>query len=211
MESALLSTQMRVDGIASVTKTLRGLDRKSLNKLRSEMRGSINPVAKAIANDVPSQPPLSGMGPNTRRGGNPVDGVTRWTGVPRSSVSFTPGRARGGASRLLAMKFTGGTRAGGGIGFDYAELAGSSRRPGARFSRDYERDGIPGFQHRVNGQGRAFNEGIKRAKQIKGRGGYFVYDSAIKRYPQIEGLGKRAIDAFMADATRELQRIRGAM
>ena len=30
-------------------------------------------------------------------------------------------------------------------------------------------------------------------------------------FAQIEGLGKRAIDAFMADATRELQRIRGAM
>ena len=204
MESALLSTQMRVEGVADVTKALRNLDRKALNKLRAEMRGSINPIAKAIAGDVPEQPPLSGMGPNTRRGGNPVDGVTRWTGVPRSSVSFTPGRARGGATRLLAMKFTGGTRSGGGIGFDYAELAGSSKRPGARFSRVYERNGIPGFQHRINGQGRAFNEGIKRAKQIKGRGGYFVYDSAIKRYPQIEGLGERAIKKFMQDATREL-------
>jgi len=199
LESALLSTQMRVDGIASVTKTLRGLDRKSLNKLRSEMRGSINPVAKAIANDVPSQPPLSGMDHN---------GVTRWTGQVRSSVSFTPGRARGGSSRILAMKFTGGTRAGGGIGFDYAELAGSSRRPGARFSRDYERDGIPGFQHRVNGQGRAFNKGIRDFKPIRGRAGYFAYDSAVKRYPQIEGLGKRAIDKFMKDATREIQRVR---
>jgi hypothetical protein len=202
---------MRVEGLAQLNNTLRDLDRKALNKLKGEMRGSINSVARDIAGDVPETPPLSGMGPNTRRGGNPVNGVTRWTGVPRSSVSFTPGRARGGASRLLAMKFTGGTRADGGIGFDYAELAGSSRRPGARFSRVYERNGIPGFQHRINGQGRAFNEGIKRAKQIKGRGGYFVYDSAIKRYPQIEGLGKRAIEKFMDDATRELQRIRGAM
>jgi len=195
---------MRVEGIATVTKELRNLDRKAINKLRAEMRGAINPVAKSIAGDVPEQPPLSGMGSNTRRGGNPVNGVTRWTGVPRSSVSFTPGRARGGATRLLSMKFTGGTRSGGGIGFDYAELAGSSRRPGARFSRVYERNGIPGFQHRINGQGRAFNEGIKRAKQIKGRGGYFVYDSAIKRYPQIEGLGERAIKKFMQDANREL-------
>lgn len=204
MESALLSTQMRVEGVADVTKALRNLDRKALNKLRAEMRGSINTVARDIAGDVPETPPLSGMGPNTRRGGNPVDGVTRWTGTPRSSVSFTPGRARGGASRLLAMKFTGGTRAGGGIGFDYAELAGSSRRPGARFSRVYERNGIPGFQHRINGQGRAFNEGIRAAKPIRGRGGYFVYDSAIKRYPQIEGLGERAIKKFMTDANREL-------
>ena len=195
MESALLSTQMRVDGIADVTKALRNLDRKSLNKLRAEMRGSINPVAKAIASDVPEQAPLSGMNHN---------GVTRWTGTVRSSVSFTPGRARGGASRVLAMKFTGGTRAGGGIGFDYAELAGSSRRPGARFSRVYERGGYPGQQHRINGQGQAFNRGIRAYKPIKGRAGYFAYDSAVKRYPQIEGIGERAIKKFMTDANREL-------
>jgi hypothetical protein len=109
------------------------------------------------------------------------------------------------------MKFTGGSRSGGGIGFDYAELAGSSKRPGARFSRVYERDGIPGFQHRINGQGQAFNAGIREAKQIRGRAGYFAYDSAVKRYPQIEGLGRRAIDKFMADATREIQRIRGGL
>jgi hypothetical protein len=208
LESALLSTQMRVEGISQLTATLRTLDRKALNKLRADMRGSIMPIAKEIAGDVPPQPPLSGMGPNTRRGGNPVNGVTRWTGQPKSSVQFTPGRARGGASRILAMKFTGGTRSGGGIGFDYAELAGTSRRPGARFSRVYERNGIPGFQHRINGQGRAFNEGIRAAKPIKGRGGFFAYDAAVKRYPKIEGLGKRAIDKFMADATREIQRVR---
>jgi len=186
---------MRVEGVADVTKELRNLDRKALNKLRAEMRGSINPIAKAIAGDVPEQAPLSGMNHN---------GVTRWTGTVRSSVSFTPGRARGGASRLLAMKFTGGTRAGGGIGFDYAELAGSSRRPGARFSRVYERGGYPGLQHRINGQGQAFNKGIRAYKPIRGRGGYFAYDSAVKRYPQIEGIGERAIKKFMQDATREL-------
>ena len=195
MESALLSTQMRVEGLAQLNNTLRDLDRKALNKLKGEMRKSIKPVASAIANDVPQTPPLSGMNHN---------GVTRWTGQVRSSVSFTPGRARGGASRLLAMKFTGGTRAGGGIGFDYAELAGSSRRPGARFSKVYERGGYPGLQHRINGQGQAFNQGIRAYKPIKGRGGYFAYDSAVKRYPQIEGLGERAIKKFMKDANREL-------
>ena len=195
----MLSTQMRVEGVASLTRELRGLDRKALNKLRATMRATINPVAKSIAADVPQQAPLSGMN---------HDGVTRWTGTPRASVSFTPGRARGGSSRLLAMKFTGGTRAGGGIGFDYAELAGSSRRAGARFSRVYDRAGSPGVQHRINGQGAAFNRGIRQAKPIKGRGGYFVYDAALKRYPMIEGLGKKAIDAFMRDATRDLSRLR---
>ena len=202
MEYALLSTQMRVEGLAQLNNTLRDLDRKALNKLKGEMRKSIKPVASAIANDVPQTPPLSGMNHN---------GVTRWTGQVKTSVSFTPGRGRGGSTRLLAMKFTGGTRAGGGIGFDYAELAGSSRRPGSRYSKVYDRGGYPGFQHRVNGQGQAFNRGIRSYKPIRGRGGYFAYDSAVKKYPIIEGLGKRAIEKFMEDATRELRRIRGAM
>jgi hypothetical protein len=209
LESALLSTQMRVEGLASLSATLRTLDRKAINRLRADMRGSVMPIAKAIAGDVPPQAPLSGMMRSRMKyGGSPVNGVTRWTGQPKASVQFTPGRARGGATRILAMRFTGGTRAGGGIGFDYAELAGTSRRPGARFSRVYERDGIPGLQHRINGQGRAFNEGIRNARPIKGRGGFFAYDAAVKRYPQIEGLGKRAIDKFMKDATREIQRVR---
>jgi hypothetical protein len=198
----LLSTKMRVEGIASVTKELRDLDRKAVNTLRAEMRASITPVMREIAGDVPTQAPLSGMN---------HDGVTRWTGVPKSSVSFTPGRGRGGSKRLLSMKFTGGTRGGGGIGFDYAELAGTSSRPGARFSKVYDRGGYSGLQHRINGQGKAFNRGIRDAKPIKGRGGYFVYDAAVKRYKGIEGLGKRAIDKFMLGVTAELSRIRSTV
>ena len=204
----MLSTQMRVEGLVEVTNILRELDRKAVNKLRSQMRGMILPIAREIANDVPQTPPLSGMGPNTRRGGNAVNGVTRWTGVPKASVSFTPGTGRGNSQRILAMKFTGGTRGEGGIGFDYAELAGSSRRPGRTFSAMYEKNGVPGFQHRVNGQGRAFNDGIRRAKPIRGRGGYFAFDGAVKRYRVIEGLGKRAIDAYMHDVNKNIQRIR---
>jgi hypothetical protein len=71
----------------------------------------------------------------------------------------------------------------------------------------YDRNGSPGVQHRINGQGRAFNDGIRAYKPIKGRGGFFAYDSAVKRYPQIEGLGKRAIDKFMADVNREIGRV----
>jgi hypothetical protein len=198
----LLSTKMRVEGLASLNNELRSLDRKALNKLRGEMRKSIGPVAREIANDVPSEAPLSGMNHN---------GITRWTGVPKASVSFTPGRARGGSSRLLSMKFTGGTRVGGGIGFDYAELAGSSKRPGARYTKVYERGGYGGQQHRVTGQGKAFNRGIRAAKPIRGRGGYFVYDSAVKRYKGIEGLGRRAIDKFMMDATRDIARAKARM
>ena len=189
---------MRAEGVASVTRELRSLDRKAVNALRKHMRAAILPIAKEIAGEVPSQAPLSGMNHS---------GVTRWTGVPKASVSFTPGKSRGGGTRLLGMKFTGGTgRSGGGIGFDYSELAGSSKRPGSQFSKVYSRGGYGGQQHRVTGQGRAFNAGIKAAKPIKGKGGFFVFDSALKKHGKIEGLGKRAIDQFMRDANSELSR-----
>jgi len=189
---------MRAEGVASVTRELRSLDRKAVNALRKHMRAAILPIAKEIAGEVPSQAPLSGMNHS---------GVTRWTGIPKASVSFTPGKSRGGGTRLLGMKFTGGTsRSGGGIGFDYSELAGSSKRPGSQFSKVYSRGGYGGQQHRVTGQGRAFNAGIKAAKPIKGKGGFFVFDSALKKHGKIEGLGKRAIDQFMRDANSELSR-----
>ena len=123
-------------------------------------------------------------------------------------MSFTPGKSRGGGTRLLGMKFTGGTRSSGGIGFDYSELAGSSKRPGSQFSKVYERGGYGGQQHRVTGQGRAFNRGIRAFKPIRGKGGFFVFDSALKKHSRIEGMGKAAIDQFMRDATKDLQRLR---
>lgn len=201
---------MKVEGLSELNSVLQDMDRKSANAMRAKMRASIIGVAREIANDVPQTPPLSGMGPNTRRGGNPVNGVTRWAGVPRASISFTPGRARGGSERILSMKFTGGSRTGGGIGFDYAELAGNSSRPGRRFSAVYEKNGIPGFQHRVNGQGQAFIKGIQEAKPIRGKAGFFVYDSAFKRRGELAGLGQRAINTYMDDTTAEIARIRAA-
>ena len=190
---------MRAEGVASVTRELRSLDRKAVNELRKQMRARIIPIAKEIAGEVPQQAPLSGMNHN---------GVTRWTGTPRASVSFTPGKSRGGGTRLLGMKFTGGTRGSGGIGFDYSELAGSSKRPGSQFSKVYERGGFGGQQHRVTGQGRAFNRGIRAFKPIRGKGGYFVFDSALRKHSRIEGMGKVAIAQFMRDATNDLQRLR---
>ena len=190
---------MRAEGVASVTRELRSLDRKAVNELRKQMRARIIPIAKEIAGEVPQQAPLSGMNHN---------GVTRWTGTPRASMSFTPGKSRGGGTRLLGMKFTGGTRGSGGIGFDYSELAGSSKRPCSPFSKVYSRGGYGGQQHRVTGQGRAFNRGIKAAKPIRGKGGFFVFDSALKKHSRIEGLGKTAIDQFMRDATNDIQRLR---
>jgi len=195
-----LSTSMRPQGVAQVTRELRGVDRASLNALRKDMRGSIMGIAKEIAGTVPPQAPISGMQDH--------NGVTRWGGIPRASVSFTPGGSRGGGNRLLSMKFTGGK---GKIGFDYAELAGSSKRPGSTRSKSYSRNSSIPFRHNVTTQGDKFKSAIAdRVGLTKGKSGFFVFDAALKKHGRIEGLGKRAIDAYMKDATRAIGRARGA-
>jgi len=195
-----LSTSMKATGVAGVTKELRSVDRKSLNALRKDMRGSIMGVAKEIAATVPAQAPISGMQDH--------NGVTRWAGVPRASVSFTPGSGRGGSSRLLSMKFSGGK---GKLGFDYAELAGSSKRPGSTRSKSYSRNGSIPFSHNVTTQGDKFKSAIAdRVGLAKGKSGFFVFDSALKKHGKIEGLGKKAIDTYMKDATRAIGRARGS-
>jgi hypothetical protein len=189
---------MRPQGVAQVTRELRKIDRGSLNALRKDMRKSIMGIAKEIAGEVPPQAPISGMQDH--------NGVTRWGGIPRASVSFTPGGSRGGGNRLLSMKFTGGK---GRLGFDYAELAGSSKRPGSTRSKFYSRNGSIPFRHNVTSQGDKFNSAIAdRVGLAKGKSGFFVFDSALKKHGRIEGLGKRAIDDYMRDASRELQRVR---
>tara|TARA_R110000803_G_scaffold75843_1_gene140200 strand:- start:420 stop:740 length:321 start_codon:yes stop_codon:yes gene_type:complete len=103
------------------------------------------------------------------------------------------------------MKFTG---AQGGLGLIYAELAGSSRRPGRQFTKVYERDGIPGFQHAVRGQGKAFNEGIRKKTGINKRGGFFLYDAAIKRAGSIEQQGRNSVNKYMKDANAAIRKAR---
>jgi hypothetical protein len=48
---------MRVEGVAAVTRELRDMDRKAVNKLKADMRMSIMPMAKEIAGTVPPQAP----------------------------------------------------------------------------------------------------------------------------------------------------------
>ncbi len=194
---------MRVTGLKDTVATLRKMDNETQKRLRKDMRAGIAATAREIANTVDSTPPLSGMGPNTRRGGNRVNGVTRWTGVRKAGVQFRTG---GGKSRrILSMKFTG---AQGGLGLIYAELAGSSRRPGRQFTKVYERNGIPGFQHAVRGQGAAFNEGIRKKTGINKRGGFFLYDAAIKRAGSIERQGRDSVNKYMKDANAAIRKAR---
>ena len=190
----MITTRVDASNINHTVRILRGVDRKALNELRKELRGKIQPYAQSIANAVPATPPIRGMR---------HDGVTRWEGKPKASVSFTPGKSRSG-NRLLAIKLTGGSAKGGPLGFDYAELAGVRKRPPKPFSKVYDRGSSPAVQHRVNGQGDAMIRAIRRVKAIRGKAGYFAFDEALQKYPLLNKIGVVALQKFMTKINSDL-------
>ena len=191
----MISQSVDATGVRDAVKTLRGLDKKVMNQIGREMRGTVKPFADAIAAAVPAQSPLSGMNHN---------GVTRWGGKPKASVSFTPGRSRRGGSQLLSIRLTGGSAQGGPIGFDYAEMAGTRRSAPKPFSKVYDRGGFSGLQHRVNGQGDRMIRGIRKKKSIRGKSGYFAFDAALQKYKLLEAIGQIALRRFMITVNFEL-------
>lgn len=177
-----------------MVRKLKGVDRRVLNDLRKELRGKVQPYANSIANAVPAQSPLRGMRHN---------GVTRWEGKPKATVSFTPGKSRKG-NRLLSIKLTGGSAGRGPLGFDYAELAGVRKRPPKPFSKVYRDSQGLSRQHRVNGQGDAMIDELRRRNPIRGKAGYFAFDEALQKYPLLSKIGALALSKFSTKITHEL-------
>lgn len=189
----MISARVDASNINHTVRTLRGVDKRVLNDLRKELRGKVQPYAQSIANAVPATPQLRGMRHN---------GVTRWEGKPKASVSFTPGKSRSG-NRLLSIKLTGGSAGRGPLGFDYAELAGVRRRAPKPFSKVYQREGL-NQQHRVNGQGDAMIEKLRQLNPIRGKAGYFAFNEALQKYPLLNKIGVLALQKFELKITNEL-------
>lgn len=192
----MLQQRVTVQGVDDVVRELKQVETTSVRQLRSDLKMKLNPLAAEIAARIPREAPLRGMRHRGR---------TRWRGVNKPVVEFTPGRSRRGGNKLVNIRFTGGAR---GLGFDYAELAGIRRRPPRPMSKPYERRDRPGtFQHRLNGQGDAF---IQALAEKTGRGpGRFMFLAAIKRRPELIALAIESINAATKKINRRLK-VRGA-
>jgi len=186
-----------------VLRELKTIDDKSVRVLRSKLKTGLAPIAGQIKADIPREAPLSGM--QRSRRGTAVRGRTKWRGVNKPVISFTPGRSKKSGTNLLMITMTGGKR---GLGFDYAELAGIRSRPGATISREYtRRTGRGGMTrpmtHRVTTQGDKFIDGLNADKQIRGKAGRYAYDSFLKHKPQIVETSRLIINGFMASYKRK--------
>jgi len=172
-------------------RELKTIDPKSVSLLRVKLRAGLAPVVAKIQADVPKEAPLSGM--NSRGG-------TKWKHINKPKVEFTPGFSKKRTNSLLRITVTGGKNK---LGFDYAELAGIRRLPGATVSKPYTRRVKGGgrsreMTHRVTGQGDAFIRGLNADKPIRGKAGRYAYDSFLSQKPFIVETSRKIINDLMA-------------
>jgi hypothetical protein len=188
----VLQSRVSVENVNAVVRELKEFENTAVRELRSDMKQKLGPIAGQIAAGISRDAPLRGMRHR---------GKTRWRGVNKPVVEFSPGRGRYGGKRLVNIRFTGGSR---GLGFDYAELAGIRRRPPKPMSKPYQRrdrDGVQ--QHRLAGQGDAF---IQALAEQTGKGpGRFMFLSAIKRRPQLVMIATKSLNDAAAKVNRRLR------
>lgn len=175
-------------------KVIRETDSNLVRELRSGLKRSIEPVTAKIAASISRDTKLRGMRHRGR---------TRWRGVNKPVVNFTPGRSRRSGTRLVSISVTGGAR---GLGFDYAELAGLRRNTPRPYSKEYQRRGDRApRQHRVAGQGDGLIEGLEKYYPIRGKAGYFAFDAFLDSRPYVQGVALAAVNKLAAETNQKLR------
>jgi hypothetical protein len=90
----MITPTVNAEKIRDAVKELRNVDPNLVKELRKELRSKISPLARQVADNVPTDPPLSGFG-NT--------GSTGWSDVV-PKISFTPGRSRKTGNHLVSIR-----------------------------------------------------------------------------------------------------------
>jgi len=169
----VIRSRVTVENVQQVTRELKQFEDGAIRSLRSDLRVALGPIANQVATEIPRQSPLRKP---SKGGGMSHKGKTRWRGVNKPRIEFTPGRRRDRSHKLVNISMTGGAR---GLGFDYAELAGIRRRPPKEFSKEYTRSDGEVRQHRLNGQGDGLIKALE--DQVMQEPGRFAFTRFLKR------------------------------
>jgi hypothetical protein len=161
-------------GIREAVKELKQVDPTLLKDLRKDLRAKVGPLAKQVADAVPTQPPLSGMG-------NPVP--TGWSPV-RPTISFTPGASRKTGNHLVSIRVN-PVPAKGRRGLYIGELAGS-RSSGS------------------TARGRRLINVLNQRFPMTGKGGRFAYSKFRTLRPDAVALAKSIVSSTVAKINRKL-------
>jgi hypothetical protein len=99
--------KLNADDVRRALKALKEIDPQIVKDLRKELRTRLSPIAQQVAQAVPNEPPLSGLG-------------SQWSRV-KGKVSLTPGRSKKTGNALVSVRVDPVS----GRGLYIAELAGS--------------------------------------------------------------------------------------
>jgi hypothetical protein len=173
----MITTSIGAENIREAIKELKALDDTLLKAMRKDLRNSLSPFTKQIADAVPSTPPLSGFGD----GDFGHSGETGWSQV-KASASFTPGRSRKSGNKLVSIKVNAGNKK---RGVYIAELAGS----------------------RSNGftpQGRNLIKVLNERDPMKGKGGRYAYSKFRLLRPDIVILAVMIVNKTIGKVNRKI-------
>lgn len=186
----MLDVKFEGESIREAIAKLKDVDPDLKKMLMKDLKSAIKPVATAVANSIPSEPPLSGMGTGFSR--------LRW-GTFKATVSVTPGKKRGD-TRLVSIVVTGNPDA----GFKLAELAGSRGNYGSGLSKPYK-SAFGTKQHTLNGQGENLVRVLRQRFPTpgSGKGGRFAYMKFREEKPQVARIAVELIDKHLEDVNRK--------
>jgi hypothetical protein len=177
-----------LSGQAEVIRELKKYEPDLYKQLKQKLTTSLNPIIKPIQSDINNEVQ------NTLRAVMPGmfhNGRSAWSGATLSTrVSTNP-------KSLIFINAQGKS---GKVGFNYAELAGIQRRKPRPVSRTYTKNGQT-MRHRVNGQGIAFNDKLRREF---GKPGRFAWIRVLKRKPAIERQVLMVADSFNISLNRRI-------
>ena len=173
----MIVPKIEANNIREAIQELKALDSTLVKEMRKDLRTSISPFTKQIADAVPSEPPLSGFGD----GDFGHSGATGWSSV-KASVGFTPGRSRKGGNHLVSVTVTQSKKK---RGTYIAELAGSRSN---------------GF----TAQGRHLIKALNAQTPMKGKGGRYAYSKFRLLRPDIVILAVMIVNKTIAKVNRKI-------
>lgn len=193
-------TTIKLEGVDELLTALKTLSSPATQKqFRKDMGNAVRPTAAIIKARVPTQgrTVMSGMVHQGRTRWNPVKTVIRFDLKPRkNTASYKP---------LLQINVTGSP---GGLGFDYAELAGASKRRPRPETKEFTRrtaNGSTKVYTRINNHGDQFIQVLKARFPMRANAGRFAYRVFRQELPELE---KKALAIFETYAAKINRKVR---
>lgn len=200
MADEIIKTTIKVEGVDELLAALKDMTSAATQKkFKQAMANSVRSTAAMIKQGVPTDGGrvLSGM---------VHQGRTRWSPV-RATIKFDAKARRSKAQfrPLLQINVTGSP---GGLGFDYAELAGASKRKPRPRTKEFSRKTIYGETKtytRVNNGGDIFIQKLTDRFPFRAKAGRFAYRIFIEQKPKIEQDALKILETYASKISRDVR------